>query len=120
MIINDRTRKHLIQEVTKAKDGAYVTIKEKMPARSIRQNNFYWKILEICEFGGNTKDDLNADIKAALGFYREYNTKDRGKVIVLKSSKDLNVEQFNQLIDAAMVMAHNLGVVIPMRGDYGL
>lgn len=120
MLVNNRTRKHLIQEVTNAKDGAYVTIKEKMPARSVRQNNFYWKILEVCEFGGNSKEDLNVEIKAALGLYREYKTKDRGTVIVPKSSRDLNVEQFNELIDAAMVLAHNLGVVIPMRGDYGL
>ena len=119
LIRSKEDKEHIKSEIDRANYGVYVTIKDKPPRRSIRQNDFYWSILTYCSQKGYTKNELNHPLKVRLGHFIEVKAAGRD-ITIIKSSAELTKEEFNGLLDAAQMLAANLEVKIPLPAHYGL
>ena len=104
--------------VKNAKDGAWLEIKDKDAKRSLQQNAYYWKILSICEESGHSKKELNRLLKKKLNLYFVVSHEGE-RYMELKSSSDLGVKDFGELIVAALMLADELGYSVPDPKYYG-
>ncbi len=97
--------------------GMEVIIKK--PVRSQRSNRLYWAIINIiAKEIGEDSETLHSMLK--LRVFGPQIVVIRGETITIpKHSKDLSQKDFNTLIDAANVLAMNLGVKIPAASYYG-
>ena len=98
--------------------GYEVIITKKASKRSTQQNAYYWNVLQICEESGYTKEELNRKLKRSLGLY-DVIQDGEDKYLELRSSADLNKDEFTNLLTAALSLASDMGYAVPLAADYG-
>lgn len=100
-------------------DGVYaVTVKEYKSKRSLEQNKYYWKILEIIgEDLGYYKEELHEefiDAFSPIKTIRGLNGKPKQKRV---RTSEMNVEQMSKHIERIIHFAAENSIVIPEK-DY--
>lgn len=116
-IISETVRNNCIKCVQDAPNGMQVTIREKSKSRD--QEAYLHVILDAIEdYTGQPADDVKTHIKIPILGYDTYT--ENGEVYrVVKSSKNIPVKTYNKLIDAALMICHDLGIVVQAPSFYG-
>lgn len=105
-------RKALRELIAGVPDGPYVLKLEKPKAiRSTQANRYYWGVVIplMAEHWGYTKDGLHEALK--WEFLRVENPD--FPLPTVKSTADLNPEEFTKYLDQVMQLAAEDGIVIP-------
>lgn len=107
-IVSERERADKYYERLK-KQGARIQIKKFVPKRSLNQNDYWYKLLDImAKEIGEDKEYLKQVVKWECAFYKEH----KGRIIY-RSSADLDKKEFGKLIDKTVELAEIAGIRLP-------
>lgn len=98
-----------------------VTIKKHSKKRSNNANNLYWKWASIiAQDLGYSEDNLHEAFKRNfIGEERVYDPVGKFSMLVTKSSKDLNTEDFSKFMNKVEAFAMSENIRLPQPGYYG-
>ena len=93
----------------------YVHIGTGSEIRTLAQNNFFHKILDIWGKDlGYSLEEMKCLVKKELGLFKESENKKTGeKFIIYESSRDWNKEKFSKVVDWILNTAAGTGTVLP-------
>ena len=117
--VKDRCAKAVINVLACDPPQYDVVIKKHVRSKTGQQRNYFHKILElVCNHTGEHLEDLKMDIKLRVLPLRivTYNGQN---VPYPMSSEKATVQQYGELIEAAMMYAHAAEVTIPPASFYG-
>lgn len=89
-------------------------------SRTGQQNRYFWALVGlIADETGQPKEDIKDRLMHALG-HKQMKWVNGEAITVIKSTTQLNVEQFGELIEATQQLCRALNINYPEPGHYGL
>jgi hypothetical protein len=118
-LINDKVKHHVLSEIKRLNLNIYeVEIREKK--RSLPQNKYYWKLIEIISNDtGYTKDELHESFKSKFLGMVECKTIFGDVYERPESSTELTKENFTKYLNKIHAFAAMQNINLPTLKDYG-
>jgi len=117
---SNSVKRALYQEIESLPmDGSWlVSVDPYEKGRSSAQNRYFHKLCYLIgKDTGNSKDAIKDELKLAVFGIQERSIK--GQVLrELKSTAGMSTDELNTLIDAAIALAHELNIRVPLT-NYG-
>lgn len=119
ILTDDKVRANCITAVALAPLGKEVVIREKSKTSPQRR---YWHaiITELSQFTGYTQDQMKWMIKKSVLGMERWTTEKGGEYAMVKSSEQLNIKEYSDLIDETRRIAAKIGCTLKPPIMYGI
>lgn len=121
-----------LQELVNKEKSVLIDIREPKKQRTLEQNSMYWKLVNNIarEIGSSDKEvhlQMLKDYGVVKGVYKVINGKlnekyfdeiDKDTYKVYKGSSEMNIKEFNRLLEGAIYEAKELGLEVMSYEEY--
>ena len=116
--INPASRNTLVElynKIQELPEKEYeVFVSDMKPTRSLQANSYYWMILTaLSDHTGELKEDLHEFCKYKFNKGVVVDPESQDVIEIVLSTTRLNVEDFQNYVDAVLYWARELGCIIP-------